>query len=136
MPGTGWPRPTTAQTLAVPVAETVDVDQARRDWSEAVELTRVLPHRTPDRRQVDVFTSSLREYAEHLVPLAEAVIGVEREDTDRETMRWLLARVRTTLEQGPGRDDRTAAVHLEDLALVCRALTNLHDVMSEGGAWS
>ncbi|MGW4548380.1 DUF6415 family natural product biosynthesis protein [Streptomyces violaceorubidus] len=103
----------------------------RRDWTEALSITASLPLRVPDREQVDV---RLREHVERLVPMVDEAIKEECHDTaDRETARWLLGRVDHTLRQGPGPDDRTAAVHLEELALNCRALAAICSHKSEAG---
>ncbi|MGW5098319.1 DUF6415 family natural product biosynthesis protein [Streptomyces nodosus] len=102
----------------------VDAERMRRDWSEALELTSRMPLSVPPRDRVDPLTVRLRKHVGCLVPEVEAAIAAACHDTtDRETARWLLARVRTTLDQGPGPGDRTAAVHVEDLALSCRALS-------------
>ncbi|MFC3351623.1 DUF6415 family natural product biosynthesis protein [Streptomyces echinoruber] len=99
----------------------------RQDWNEALELTSRMPLHVPDRDRVDVLTARLRGYVEVLAPRVETANTAQRHDTtDRETARWLLSRVRHTLDQGPGPDDRTAAVHMEDLALNCRALWAIH----------
>ncbi|WP_454614356.1 DUF6415 family natural product biosynthesis protein [Streptomyces collinus] len=88
----------------------------------------------PDRAQVDRLTVRLREHVERLVPKVDEAIREECHDsTDRETARWLLGRVEHTLRQGPGPDDRTAAVHLEDLALNCRALAAICSHKEETG---
>ncbi|MFC8310558.1 MULTISPECIES: DUF6415 family natural product biosynthesis protein [Streptomyces] len=96
----------------------------RQDWAEALNITSCLPLRVPDRERVDQLTARLREHVGHLMPKVDEAINDECHDTaDRETARWLLDRVGHTLHYGPGPDDRTAAVHLEDLALNCRALS-------------
>ncbi len=108
---------------AVSEVPTVDAERMRRDWSEALELTGRMPPSVPVRDRVDPLTVRLREHVERLVPDMEAAIAATCHDTtNRKTARWLLARVRTTLDQGPGPGARTAAVHMEDLALSCRAL--------------
>ncbi|MEU3896352.1 DUF6415 family natural product biosynthesis protein [Streptomyces sp. NPDC045251] len=106
----------------------------RQDWTEALSITSCLPSRVPDRGQVDQLTARLREHVGHLVPEVDAAINDECHDTtDRETARWLLCRVDHTLRQGPGPDNRTAAVHLEDLALNCRALSAICSHKEETG---
>jgi hypothetical protein len=72
-----------------------------------------------------------------LVAELEAAIEGQLEDTsDRETARWLLIRTRTrkALDEGPGSTHRTAAVHVQDLALICRALVALCDQQLYGPA--
>ncbi|WP_134654980.1 DUF6415 family natural product biosynthesis protein [Streptomyces sp. H23] len=106
----------------------------RRDWTEALSITSCLPLRVPDREQVDQLTARLRDHVGRLVPKVDEAIKDECHDTaDRETARWLLGRVDHALRQGPGSDDRTAAVHLEDLALNCRALAAICSHKEETG---
>lgn len=93
-----------------------------------------MPLRVPARDRVDILTARLRGYVEGLVPGVGAAVAAECHDTvDRETARWLLARVRHTLDQRPGPDNRTAAVHMEDLALNCRALAAICSHLEEAG---
>ncbi|MEU4053066.1 DUF6415 family natural product biosynthesis protein [Streptomyces olivaceus] len=105
----------------------------RQDWAEALSTTSCLPLRVPDRERADQLTARLREHVGHLMPKVDEAIADECHDTaDRETARWLLDRVGHTLHQG-GPDDRTAAVHLEDLALNCRALSAICSHKDETG---
>jgi uncharacterized protein DUF6415 len=75
---------------------------------------------------VDRLTGYLLGHVELLVGELEAAVERQSEDTsDREVARWLLIRTRKAPGDGPGPNHRTAAVHLEDLALTCRALATL-----------
>ncbi|MEV2214644.1 DUF6415 family natural product biosynthesis protein [Streptomyces sp. NPDC050997] len=104
----------------------LDFGMFRQAWTEALELTDGLPAKVPDRSEVDRLTGHLRQHVELLAAALEAAIQGQSEDTtDRETARWLLVRTRKALDDGPGPDHRTAAVHVEDLALTCRALATL-----------
>jgi hypothetical protein len=101
-------------------------DMFRQAWTEALELTGGLPAKVPDRVEVDRLTGDLRRYVELLgVALEVAFEGRSEDTSDRETARWLLVRTRKALDDGPGSNHRTAAVHVEDLALTCRALATL-----------
>ncbi|MEW2494026.1 DUF6415 family natural product biosynthesis protein [Streptomyces nodosus] len=113
----------------------IGVDQMRRDWNEALDLASRMPLCVPARERVAPISGRLREYVEFLAPEVDVAIAAECHDTaDRETARWLLVRVCTTLNQGPGPNDRTAAVHMEDLALDCRALAVICSHLEETGA--
>jgi hypothetical protein len=104
----------------------LDFDMLRQAWTEGLELTSGLPTKVPDRAEVDRLTGNLRRNVELLaVALEGAIEGWSEDDSDRETARWLLVRTRKALDDGPGSNHRTAAVHLEDLALTCRALATL-----------
>ncbi|MEV0635915.1 DUF6415 family natural product biosynthesis protein [Streptomyces sp. NPDC050619] len=104
----------------------LDFDLFRRAWTDALELSSGLPATVPDRAEVDRLTGYLRGYVELLAGELEAAIEAQPEDTsDRETARWLLIRARKTLDEGPGPNHHTAAVHVEDMALTCRALATL-----------
>ncbi|WP_405612625.1 DUF6415 family natural product biosynthesis protein [Streptomyces sp. NBC_00076] len=104
----------------------LDFGMLRQTWTEALELTNALPAKVPDRTEVDRLTGYLRGAVGLLAAELEAAIEGHPEDTsDRETVRWLLVRTRKALADGPGPDHRTAAVHVEDLALTCRALATL-----------
>ncbi|MCT9080295.1 DUF6415 family natural product biosynthesis protein [Streptomyces fulvoviolaceus] len=104
----------------------LDFDLLRQTWTEALALTNGLPATVPCRAEVDRLTGYLRGAVEVLVAELEAAIEGQPEDTsDRETARWLLIRTRKALDEGPGLNHRTAAVHVEDLALTCRALVTL-----------
>ncbi|MDG9724816.1 MULTISPECIES: DUF6415 family natural product biosynthesis protein [unclassified Streptomyces] len=106
----------------------------RQDWTEALSITSCLPLRVPGREQVDQLTARLRQHVGHLAPKLDEAINDECHDTaDRDTARWLLDRVDHTLRQGPGPDNRTAAAHLEDLALNCRALAAICSHKEETG---
>ncbi|MFH8441261.1 DUF6415 family natural product biosynthesis protein [Streptomyces sp. NPDC018026] len=106
----------------------------RQDWTEALSITSYLPLRVPDREQVDQLTARLWAHVGHLVLKVDEAINDECHDiADRETARWLLGRVDHALSQGPGPDNRTAAVHLEDLALNCRALSAIYSHKQETG---
>ncbi|MFF1679442.1 DUF6415 family natural product biosynthesis protein [Streptomyces sp. NPDC058256] len=103
-----------------------DLDLSRQAWTEALELTNGLPAVVPDRAEVDRLTGRLRGPVELLAAELEAVVEAQLEDSsDRETARWLLIRTRRVLDEGQGPNHRTAAVHVEDLALSCRALATL-----------
>ncbi|MEU6139076.1 DUF6415 family natural product biosynthesis protein [Streptomyces sp. NPDC047081] len=68
----------------------------------------------------------LRRHVTALAGELEAALETQSADTsERETACWLLVRTHRTLNEGPDLDHRAAAVHLEDLALNCRALTAL-----------
>ncbi|KPI17670.1 hypothetical protein OK074_1691 [Actinobacteria bacterium OK074] len=114
----------------------LDFDLFRRTCTEALELTNGLPTTVPDRAEVDRLTGYLRGHVELLVGELEAAIAGQREDTsDRETARWLLIRTRKALDEGHGPNHRTAAVHVEDLALTCRALATLcHQFCAPAGS--
>lgn len=104
----------------------LDFDLFRPAWTEALELTSGLPAKVPERAEVDRLTGNLRRHVELLaVALAVAIEGRPEDTSDRETARWLLVRTRKALGDGPGSNHRAAAVHLEDLALTCRALATL-----------
>ncbi|KOU57554.1 hypothetical protein ADK57_38920 [Streptomyces sp. MMG1533] len=104
----------------------LDFDMFRQAWTEALELTNGLPDKVPDRAEVDRLTGYLRRHVEMLAAALEAAVEGWSEDTsDRETARWLLVRTRKALDSVPGSNHRTAAVHVEDLALTCRALATL-----------
>lgn len=102
-----------------------DLDLSRQAWTEALELTNGLPAVVPDRAEVDRLTGRLRGPVELLAAELEAVIEAQLDSSDRETARWLLIRTRRVLGEGQGPNHRTAAVHVEDLALSCRALATL-----------
>ncbi|MEU5521199.1 DUF6415 family natural product biosynthesis protein [Streptomyces sp. NPDC047860] len=114
------------------MTEVADAGRVPQDWSEALELTSVLPYRTPPRQEIYASMNRLRAHAELLMASTKAALEAQQDTADRETARWLLARIRIALEQRPGHDDRAAAIHLEDLALSCRALTVLHNPRTEG----
>ncbi|SFE78538.1 DUF6415 family natural product biosynthesis protein [Streptomyces mirabilis] len=113
----------------------LDCDRFRQAWMEALELTDGLPASVPDRAEVERLTGCLHSLVELLLAELEAAIEGQLEDTsDRETARWFLVRTRKALDEGPGSTHRTAAVHLEDLALTCRALAALCDQQLYGPA--
>ncbi|GAA2520689.1 DUF6415 family natural product biosynthesis protein [Streptomyces longisporus] len=115
----------------------LDSDLARQAWSKALELSSGLPATIPDRSEVDTLTRYLHGHVELLVAELEAAIEGQHEDTsDRETARWLLIRARKALDDEPSSDHRTAAVHMEDLALTCRALDALCHQQSSASALS
>ncbi|MFJ9152645.1 DUF6415 family natural product biosynthesis protein [Streptomyces sp. NPDC102270] len=104
----------------------LDFDMFCEAWTEALELTSGLPAKVPEGAEVDRLSGNLRRHVELLaVALEVAVEGWSEDTSDRETSRWLLVRTRKTLDDGPGSNHHTAAVHLEDLALTCRALATL-----------
>ncbi|MFF4797219.1 DUF6415 family natural product biosynthesis protein [Streptomyces sp. NPDC001351] len=107
----------------MPEGRLLDFDLVSQAWAEALELTSGLPATVPNRAEVDALTRYLHRHVELLAAELEAAIEGQEEDTsDRETARWLLIRARTALDDEPSSDHRTAAVHMEDLALTCRAL--------------
>ena len=110
----------------MPDSRLPDFDLFRQSWTGALGLTNGLPGTVPDRAEVDRLTGYLRGHVELLAAELEAAIEGQQEDTsDRETARWLLIRTRKALNDGTSSDHRAAAVHLEDLALTCRALAAL-----------
>ncbi len=110
----------------MPDSRPLDFDLFRQTWTEALELTNGLPTALPARAEVDRLAGFLGGHVELLAAELEAAIEAQSEDTsDRETARWLLVRARKSLDEGAGPNDRTAAVHVEDLALTCRALAAL-----------
>ncbi|WP_406446371.1 DUF6415 family natural product biosynthesis protein [Streptomyces sp. NBC_01613] len=110
----------------MPDSRLLDFDLFREAWTKALELTNGLPATVPVRAEVDRLTSHMRGHVELLAAELEAALEGQQEDTsDRETARWLLIRTRKALDDRPSPDHRTAAVHLEDLALTCRALAAL-----------
>jgi hypothetical protein len=102
------------------------------EWDEALQLTRTLPCEVPVRARVDELTAILLGDVYVRKAAVEDVLSAECPDSsDRETARWLLARVAGTLRTGPGPDNRTAAVHLEDLALSCRTLAAIGRLLAQ-----
>ncbi|MCI3270117.1 DUF6415 family natural product biosynthesis protein [Streptomyces cylindrosporus] len=104
----------------------LEFDACRSAWTEALELTNGLPAKVPDRAEVDRLAGCLRGHVAALAGELGATLEAQSADTsERETARWLLVRTHRTLNEGPDLDHRAAAVHLEDLALNCRALIAL-----------
>ncbi|WP_159046318.1 DUF6415 family natural product biosynthesis protein [Streptomyces sp. MMG1121] len=104
----------------------LDLDRVRQVRDEILHLTRDLPEQVPRRAQLEPAITELETYLEDLARWIEPVIA-EANPADRQTVRWLLGRVRQLLSSEPPSTDREAATQAEDLALSCRALQGVYE---------
>ncbi|MEW2568284.1 DUF6415 family natural product biosynthesis protein [Streptomyces sp. NPDC047070] len=113
----------------------LDFEAFRETYEEALALAVRLPGSVPSRPRVAELNRELRQCAGVLVPCVEAEVAETVEDTaNRETARWLLVRIALLLENQLPHESREAAEQTEDLALTCRALTAICDLLREDRA--
>ncbi|MGW2874758.1 DUF6415 family natural product biosynthesis protein [Streptomyces sp. NPDC001233] len=117
-------------------ATCVDLSPARRVCDEILHLTRDLPNRVPQQAQLEPAVAKLRDYLEDLVRCVE--VAIEEEDAaNRQSVQWVLGRLRRHFSSGAPSTDREAAVRAEEMALLCRTLRGVyerHRGHGEGGS--
>lgn len=106
------------------------LDHVRQVRDEILHLTRDLPEQVPRRAQLEPAVEELGMYLEDLARWIEPVIA-EANSAGRQTVRWLLGRVRQLMSSEPPSNDQEAATQAEDLALYCRALQGVYEWQSD-----
>ncbi|MFF4690483.1 DUF6415 family natural product biosynthesis protein [Streptomyces sp. NPDC001307] len=117
-------------------ATCVDLNAARRACDEILHLTRDLPNKVPQQAQLEPAVAELRHHLEGLVRCVEVTIEKEV-SANRQSVQWLLGRVRRHLSSEAPSTDQEAAVRAEALALSCRTLRGVyerHRGHSKGGS--
>ncbi|MER6566321.1 DUF6415 family natural product biosynthesis protein [Streptomyces sp. NPDC001093] len=107
-------------------ATCVDLNLARTVRDEILHLTRDLPNRVPQPAQLEPAVAELRDYLEYLVRCVEVAIE-EEGSANRQSVQWLLGRLRRHFSSGAPPTDREPAVRAEEMALFCRTLRGVYE---------